>query len=54
VSNVISLPLREVVAALERLYPPDTASSWDRVGLVSGDLDQLRRTPPRHGIVSGW
>jgi dinuclear metal center YbgI/SA1388 family protein len=38
--NVSSLPLREVVAALERLYPPHTASSWDRVGLVSGDLDQ--------------
>ena len=37
---MIPLPLREVVAALERLYPPDTASSWDRVGLVSGDLDQ--------------
>ena len=33
------LPLREVVAALERLYPPHTASSWDRVGLVTGDLD---------------
>jgi dinuclear metal center YbgI/SA1388 family protein len=37
---VIPLSLREVVAALERLYPPHTASSWDRVGLVSGDLDQ--------------
>jgi dinuclear metal center YbgI/SA1388 family protein len=37
---VIPLPLREVVAALEGLYPPHTASSWDRVGLVSGDLDQ--------------
>jgi dinuclear metal center YbgI/SA1388 family protein len=35
-----SLPLREVVAALERLYPPHTAASWDRVGLVTGDLDQ--------------
>jgi len=35
-----ALSLREVVAALERLYPPCTASSWDRVGLVSGDLDQ--------------
>ena len=35
-----SVPLREVVAALERLYPVDTASSWDRVGLVTGDLDQ--------------
>ena len=34
------LPLREVVTALERLYPPHTASPWDRVGLVSGDLDQ--------------
>jgi dinuclear metal center YbgI/SA1388 family protein len=34
------LSLREVVAALERLYPLDTASSWDEVGLVSGDLDQ--------------
>lgn len=28
------------MAALERLYPPETAASWDRVGLVSGDLDQ--------------
>jgi len=37
---VIPLSLREVVAALERLYPPYTALSWDRVGLVSGDLDQ--------------
>ncbi|HEX7535685.1 MAG TPA: Nif3-like dinuclear metal center hexameric protein [Dermatophilaceae bacterium] len=34
------LTLRDVVAALERLYPPDTAASWDRVGLVSGDPDQ--------------
>ena len=34
------MPLREVVAALERLYPTDTAASWDRVGLVTGDLDQ--------------
>ncbi|WP_161958503.1 Nif3-like dinuclear metal center hexameric protein [Ornithinimicrobium cavernae] len=34
------LSLRDVVAALERLYPLDTAQSWDRVGLVSGDLDQ--------------
>jgi dinuclear metal center YbgI/SA1388 family protein len=28
------------VAALERLYPLHTALTWDRVGLVSGDLDQ--------------
>lgn len=34
------LPLREVVGALNRLYPPETAMSWDRVGLVTGDLDQ--------------
>ena len=40
VTTEIPLRLHEVVAALERLYPPDTASSWDRVGLVSGDLDQ--------------
>jgi dinuclear metal center YbgI/SA1388 family protein len=38
--KVIPLPLHEVVAAFERLYPPHTASSWDRVGLVSGDMDQ--------------
>ncbi|MEI2764125.1 MAG: Nif3-like dinuclear metal center hexameric protein [Dermatophilaceae bacterium] len=36
----MSLLLREVVAALERLYPPESAMSWDRVGLVTGDLDQ--------------
>ena len=34
------LPLQEVVAALQRLYPLDTAMSWDRVGLVTGDMDQ--------------
>jgi len=38
---VTPIPLSDVVAALERLYPPDTASSWDRVGLVTGDPDQL-------------
>lgn len=32
--------LADVVAALESLYPPDTAQSWDQVGLVSGDPDQ--------------
>jgi dinuclear metal center YbgI/SA1388 family protein len=37
---VDDLTLRDFVAALEELYPPDTAQSWDRVGLVSGDLDQ--------------
>ena len=37
------LTLREVVAALERRYPLDTAMGWDRVGLVAGDLDQTVR-----------
>ncbi len=35
-----TVPLREIVAALERLYPLDTALSWDHVGLVTGDPDQ--------------
>jgi dinuclear metal center YbgI/SA1388 family protein len=37
---VTVLALHEVVDALERLYPIHTASQWDRVGLVTGDLDQ--------------
>jgi dinuclear metal center YbgI/SA1388 family protein len=32
--------LAQVVAAIEGLYPPSTAMSWDRVGLVAGDPDQ--------------
>ncbi|MGL4743243.1 MAG: Nif3-like dinuclear metal center hexameric protein [Dermatophilaceae bacterium] len=32
--------LREVLEVVERLWPPQTAQSWDRVGLVTGDLDQ--------------
>jgi dinuclear metal center YbgI/SA1388 family protein len=40
VTDGTPLSLGEVVAALERLYPADTASSWDRVGLVTGHLDQ--------------
>jgi dinuclear metal center YbgI/SA1388 family protein len=32
--------LAEVLAALERRYPPSTALSWDRVGLVTGDPSQ--------------
>ncbi|HEX5967705.1 MAG TPA: Nif3-like dinuclear metal center hexameric protein, partial [Intrasporangium sp.] len=38
--QVSDLTLREVVAAMERLYPQDSAADWDRVGLVTGDLDQ--------------
>ncbi|MFX0539375.1 Nif3-like dinuclear metal center hexameric protein [Ornithinimicrobium sp. Y1847] len=34
------LRLREVVAVLEGFYPPATAQSWDRVGLVAGDPEQ--------------
>ncbi|EWT04580.1 hypothetical protein N864_11260 [Intrasporangium chromatireducens Q5-1] len=34
------LVLRDVVARLEALYPPASAAAWDRVGLVTGDLDQ--------------
>lgn len=37
---MIDLRLRDVLAVLERMYPADTAQSWDRVGLVTGDLDQ--------------
>lgn len=42
------LPLRDVVAALESLYPLDTAADWDRVGLVTGDPDQ----PVRRVLVA--
>jgi dinuclear metal center YbgI/SA1388 family protein len=34
------LSLRDVVAALESLYPLESAADWDRVGLVTGDLEQ--------------
>jgi dinuclear metal center YbgI/SA1388 family protein len=34
------LTLRAVLQVVERLYPPDSAQSWDRVGLVTGDPDQ--------------
>lgn len=37
------LSLRQVVDALESVYPPDTAMDWDQVGLVTGDLDQAVR-----------
>ncbi len=32
--------LRAVIDILQELYPPHTALSWDRVGLVTGDVDQ--------------
>jgi len=37
---VRQLTLGDVVRALDGLYPPDTAQSWDRVGLVTGDPTQ--------------
>lgn len=37
------LHLRDVVRALESLYPPATAQEWDRVGLVTGDPEQAVR-----------
>lgn len=32
--------LSHVITALEELYPPAWAESWDAVGLVCGDPDQ--------------
>ncbi|MYR57469.1 Nif3-like dinuclear metal center hexameric protein, partial [Streptomyces sp. SID625] len=32
--------LSEVIAALEALWPPERAESWDAVGTVAGDPDQ--------------
>ncbi|MFD3734152.1 Nif3-like dinuclear metal center hexameric protein [Streptomyces sp. NPDC058632] len=32
--------LSEVIAALETLWPPERAESWDAVGTVTGDPDQ--------------
>lgn len=34
------LRLADVLAVLERAYPPDTAQPWDQVGLVTGDPEQ--------------
>jgi dinuclear metal center YbgI/SA1388 family protein len=39
-SEVDDLTLGEVIEVVERLYPPSTAQSWDRVGLVTGDPRQ--------------
>jgi dinuclear metal center YbgI/SA1388 family protein len=36
----MQLTLADAVGALESLYPPETAQSWDQVGLVAGDLAQ--------------
>jgi len=34
------VPLGRVVALLDELYPQGSAAEWDRVGLVTGDLEQ--------------
>jgi dinuclear metal center YbgI/SA1388 family protein len=39
-SGAVSVPLREVVAALDARYDPALAESWDAVGLVCGDPDE--------------
>ena len=39
-SETDALTLGEVVEVVEHLYPPATAQSWDRVGLVTGDPEQ--------------
>ena len=39
-SDAAPMTLREVLDVLERLYPQQTAQSWDRVGLVTGDPEQ--------------
>ena len=36
----MSVTLADVIAVLDGLYPPATAQSWDRVGLVTGDPRQ--------------
>ena len=33
----MSLSVRDVVAAMEALYPPAVAEGWDSVGLIAGD-----------------
>ncbi|WP_068259382.1 Nif3-like dinuclear metal center hexameric protein [Janibacter limosus] len=39
-----SIPLRDVLSVLEDSFPQESAQSWDRVGLVSGDPEQpIRR-----------
>jgi len=40
----VATTLRDVVAALDEMYPPESAASWDAVGLVVGDPDaEVRR-----------
>ncbi len=36
----MEIRLRDVLTALEAMFPAETAQSWDQVGLVSGDPEQ--------------
>jgi len=36
----MTVTLGQIVALLDDFYPPGSALSWDRVGLVTGDLGQ--------------
>ncbi len=47
-SRVSSPSVGDVVAALDALYPPQTAEDWDVVGLTCGD----RSTPARKVIFA--
>lgn len=48
VADVTDLTLADVVALLDRRYPPQGAESWDAVGTVCGDPDQ----PVRRVLVA--
>ena len=60
--RVTTPTLADVVATLDRLYPPSLAESWDAVGLVTGDPEQpVRRVlfavDPMRAVVDeaiGW
>jgi dinuclear metal center YbgI/SA1388 family protein len=60
--RVTTPTLADVVAVLDRLYPPSLAESWDAVGLVTGDPEQpVRRVlfavDPMRAVVDeaiGW
>jgi dinuclear metal center YbgI/SA1388 family protein len=42
-SPTVSVPLREVLAALDARYDPALAENWDAVGLVCGDPEEAVR-----------
>lgn len=42
-NSTSAVRLRQVIAALEEFYPPESAQSWDQVGLTAGDPEQTVR-----------